>query len=182
MKTRSMLIILGMLALAHTALCQTVQWRFVIPAPSYQKDITQAALVANDGSGGAVFHITDYRHYPPGAGITGLETVGGYLIWLSRTGDLLHTMNIETLEGSLPYPVLLTPTVLQIHIPDSAGRPITVHRVVRHGRGVTVTNITLPADETFALAYTPINTVDQFGYFTFKKARESTTEIVRYGP
>jgi hypothetical protein len=182
MKTRSILIILVMLGLAHTAFCQTVQWRFTIPAPTYQKDITQATLVGNDGSGGAAFHITDYRYYPPGAGISGLETVGGYIIWLSRAGDLLYTMNIESLEGSLPGPTLLTPTVLEIHIPDSAGRPIRLHRAVRHGRGVTVTDITPPADETFALSFTYINTVDPFGYFTFKKAGENVTEIVRYSP
>src|SRR5688572_15286655 len=129
MKTRSILTVLAMVALAHTAFGQTVRWRFTIPAPTYQKDITQVALVANDGSGGAVFHITDYREYSPEAGISGLETVGSYLIWLSRTGTLLHTMTVENLEGSLPYPTLLTPTVLQIQIPNSAGKVIRLHRV-----------------------------------------------------
>jgi hypothetical protein len=45
-----------------------------------------------------------------------------------------------------------------------------------------VTDITPPADETFALSFTYINTVDPFGYFTFKKAGENVTEIVRYSP
>ena len=182
MKTRSILIVLALLGLVQTALCQTVRWRFVIPPPMYQKDITQAALVANDGGGGTVFQITDYRHYPPGAGISGLETVGSYLIWLSRTGTLLHTMNIENLEGSSPYPILLSPTVLQVQIVNSAGRAIRLHQAVRQGRGVTVTDFTPPADETFALGYTAINTVDEFGYFTFKKTDQTTTEIVRYSP
>ena len=181
MKTRFILIVLAMLALAHTALCQTVRWRFVLPTPNYQKDITQATLVANDGHGGVVFQITDYRRYPGETNISGLETVGGYIIWLSRTGTLLHTMNIESLEGSMPYPILLTPNILQIKVPDSAGTAVRLHRVVRKGPGVTVTNFTPPAGETFALGSTPINTADQFGYFTFKRADESITEIVRYG-
>jgi hypothetical protein len=180
MKTRFILLFFAVLGLAHTGLGQNVRWRFTIPAPTYQKDITQATLVANDGTGGAVFQITDYREYPPEAGISGLETAGSYLIWLSRTGTLLYTMTIENLEGSSPYPTLLTPTVLQIHIVNSAGKVIRLHRAVKKGQGVTVTNFTPPADETLAPDYPSISTLDQFGFFTFKKIGENTTEIVRY--
>lgn len=182
MKAPSILILLAMLSLAHTAFGQTVRWRFNLPTPQYQKDVTHATLVANDGSGGAVFLITDYRSYPPESGTSGLETAGSRLIWLSRSGALLHTMNIESLEGSSPYPILLTPSVLQIQIPENTGAAVKVQRVVRKARGVTVTEFTPPAGETFALGSTPINLVDQFGYFTFKKADESVTAIVRYSP
>ena len=181
MKTCFLLIILT-LGLANAALGQNLRWRFVLPTPGYQKDVTQATLAANDGSGGAVFHVTDYRYYPPEAGISGLETAGGYIIWLSRTGTLLYKMNLETLKGSLPTPILLTPTLLQIQIPNSAGTAFSLQRVVRRGRDVTVTNLTPPADETLVPAITPINTVDQFGYFTFKKTGETITESVRYNP
>ena len=182
MKSRTILILLALFAFAQTAFSQSVRWRFTLPTPTYQKDVTHASIVANDGSGGAVFHVTDYRFYPPESGITGLQTVGNRIFWLHRTGTLLHTLTIEGAPVYPPSPILLTRSVLHIQLRNDTGAVTGFRRVAKTRNGVTVTDFAPPLDETVARGPTSLNTADTYGYFTFKKAGESVVQIVRYSP
>ena len=180
MKLRSLLILLALVALAQTAFSQSVRWRFTIPTPAYQKDLTHASIMA-DGSGGAVFLANDYRFYPPGAGTTGLDSVGTRFFWLDRTGALLHTLTIEGDPVYSPSPTFLSRSVLHLEFRNDAGVVTNIQRVARAGKGVIVTNFAPPADETVVRNPT-LNTADRYGYFTLKKTGESVVQIVRYSP
>ena len=181
MKLRSLLILLALVAFAQTAFSQSARWRFTIPTPAYQRDVTHASLVANDGSGGAVFLVIDYRFYPPESGITGLESVGTRILWLDRTGALLHTLTIEGAPIYSPSPTFLSRSVLHLELRNDTGAVTGIRRVAKTGKGVTVTDLAPPADETVARGPT-LNTADRYGYFTLKKTGESVVQIVRYSP
>lgn len=170
-----------LVAFAQTAFSQAVRWRFTIPATAYQKDLTHAAIIANDGTGGALFLVSDYRFYPPGAGINGLESVGSRILWLDRTGALLHSLTIEGEHFHAPSPILLTQSFLLLELRNDSGAVTGYQRVARTRNGVKVTDLALPSDETVARG-PALSTADDYGYFTFKITRESVTQIVRYSP
>ena len=181
MNLRSLLILLALVAFAQTAFSQSARWRFTIPNPAYQKDLTHASMVASDGSGGAVFLANDYRYYPPEAGITGLDSVGTRIFWLDRTGALVYTLTIEGAPVYSPSPTVLTRSVLHLELRNDTGAVTGIRRVARTRKGVTVTDFAPPADETVALGLA-LNTADRYGYFTFKKTGESVVQLVRYSP
>lgn len=181
MKLRSLLVLLALVAFAQTAFSQSARWRFTIPNPAYQKDLTHASIMANDGSGGAVFLANDLRFYPPGSGTTGLDSVGTRVFWLDRTGALLHTLTIEGAPVYSPSPTFLSRSILHLEFRNDAGVVTNIQRVARARKGVTVTNFAPPADETVVRGPT-LNTADRYGYFTLKKTGESVVQIVRYSP
>ena len=166
---------------AASATAQTLRWSFTVPAPSYPRETTKVWLLACDGLGGAAFFASDSRPYPPESGITGTETLGSRILWVSRMGRLIHA--IET-PGAPVYPptvTKLTPSLMIVRYAESSptGAGTThLQRFRLSGSRVILSEMILAPNQL--LLEVPIPQTDALGFFLLRTAGESTIAVERY--
>lgn len=169
------------LCCAASVTAQTLQWSFSVPAPSYPRETTKVWLLACDGVGGAAFFASDSRAHPPESGITGTETLGSRIFWISRTGRLIHT--VET-PGAPVYPptvIKLTPFLMIVRYAESTptGQRTTHLQRFRHsGSRIISSEMILATDQL--LLEVPVPQTDALGFFLLRTAGESSIALERY--
>lgn len=151
------------------AVAQTFKWKFTIPAPVFPSNQSSYHSSAADVPGNFAFTLFSRN--------TETQTYVQRIFWLSKSGTLLHSVDIENATGDSVSILQVSSTQLVVSFQTQT--VTVVRKYVRRGKVITETDTTFSGDDYLPTNIRP-SLVNASGFFAISNEGDFSTSVTRY--